>query len=96
MQTQRWIAQNILNAVRPHDASYAFARNRDLVGAARRHAGARWLVKMDVRRFFESISEQQVYFVFRRLGYPALLSFQLARICTRLPKGGFASAAAGL
>jgi RNA-directed DNA polymerase len=85
MQTQRWIAQNILNVVKPHEASFAFAKDRDLVGAANKHAGARWLVKMDVRSFFESISEQQVYFVFRRLGYPSLLSFQLARICTRLP-----------
>jgi RNA-directed DNA polymerase len=85
MQAQRWIAQNILNVVTPHDASYAFAKNRDLVKSATKHAGARWLVKMDVRSFFESISEQQVYFVFRRLGYPALLCFQMARICTRLP-----------
>jgi len=85
MRTQRWIAQNILNAVTPHDASYAFAKDRDLVQSATKHAGAKWLVKMDVRNFFESISERQVYFVFRRLGYPALLCFQLARICTRLP-----------
>jgi RNA-directed DNA polymerase len=87
MQTQRWIAQNILNAISPHDASYAFAKGRDLVGAAQKHTGARWLVKVDVRNFFESVSEQQVYFAFRRLGYPSLLSFQLARICTRLPLG---------
>src|SRR4051812_25150863 len=52
MQAQRWIAQNILNAVTPHDASYAFAKDRDLVKAAGKHAGARWLVKMDVRNFF--------------------------------------------
>ena len=58
MQTQRWIAQNILNAVTAHEASYAFAKNRDLVKAATKHAGATWLVKMDVRSFFESISEQ--------------------------------------
>jgi RNA-directed DNA polymerase len=89
MQAQRWIAQNILNVVTPHDASYAFAKNRDLVKAASKHSGARWLVKMDVTSFFESISEQQVYFVFRRLGYPALLCFQLARICTRLPLPDF-------
>ena len=88
MQAQRWIAQHILNAVPPHDASYAFAKDRDLVKSARKHAGARWLVKMDVRSFFESISERQVYFVFRSLGYPALLCFQLARICTRLPLEG--------
>jgi RNA-directed DNA polymerase len=85
MQAQRWIAQHILNRVTPHDASYAFAKERDLVKSAMKHAGARWLVKIDVRRFFESISEQQIYFVFRSLGYPALLCFQLARICTRLP-----------
>jgi RNA-directed DNA polymerase len=70
-------------------ASYAFAKNRDLVKAASKHSDARWLVKMDVTTFFESISEQQVYFVFRRLGYPALLCFQLARICTRLPLPDF-------
>jgi RNA-directed DNA polymerase len=88
MQAQRWIAQHILNTVTPHDASYAFAKDRDLVKSARKHAGARWLVKIDVRSFFESISERQVYFVFRSLGYPALLCFQLARICTRLPLEG--------
>jgi RNA-directed DNA polymerase len=88
MQAQRWIAQHILNCVTPHDASFAFAKKRDLVKAALKHAGARWLVKIDVRRFFESISERQVYFVFRRLGYPALLCFQLARICTRFSLEG--------
>jgi RNA-directed DNA polymerase len=85
MQTQRWIAQNILNPIDPHPASFAFAPGRDLVGAAKRHVGSKWLLKMDVRHFFESISEQQVYRVFRSLGYGALLSFQMARICTRLP-----------
>lgn len=38
---------------------------------------------MDVRDFFASITERQVYRVFRRLGYGALLSFQMARLCTR-------------
>ncbi len=85
MQTQRWIAQNLLNPIDPDPASFAFAPKRDLVGAAKRHVGSRWLLKMDVRHFFESISEQQVYRVFRSLGYGALLSFQMARICTRLP-----------
>lgn len=84
MRAQRWIAQNILNAVPPHPVSYAFAPGRDLVGAAKRHVEAKWLVKMDVRHFFESICERRVYRVFRSLGYGALLSFQMARVCTRL------------
>jgi RNA-directed DNA polymerase len=84
MRLQRWIAQNILNEVTPHPASFAFAPKRDLVGAAWRHTEAKWLLKMDVRHFFESIHERKVYWVFRTFGYTALLSFQMARLCTRL------------
>jgi RNA-directed DNA polymerase len=86
MQVQRWIAQNILQVTPLHPASYAFANKRDLVGAAHQHLGAKWIVKMDVRHFFESISEKAVYRVFRSFGYGALLSFQMARICTRLAR----------
>lgn len=85
MRVQRWIAQNILQAMPSHPASFAFIRERDLVGAAERHVGAKWLVKMDVRHFFESIYEDSAYRVFRGFGYGALISFQMARICTRLP-----------
>ncbi len=90
MRLQRWIAQNILNEVTPHAASFAFTPKRDLVGAAWRHTEAKWLLKMDVRHFFESISERQTYWVFRTLGYTALVSFQLARLCTRLTQHGAA------
>jgi RNA-directed DNA polymerase len=85
MRVQRWIAQNILNVIEPEPISFAFAPGRDLVGAAKIHLEAKWLVKMDVRHFFESIPEWRVYRLFRALGYGALLSFQLARLCTRLP-----------
>jgi RNA-directed DNA polymerase len=97
MHTQRWIAQNILNAVVPHPASFAFAPGRSLLDAASHHAGCSWLIKLDVRNFFEAISERRVYRVFRELGYGALISFELARICTRSPapsavgSGAFAS-----
>lgn len=86
MRVQRWIAQNILQTTPVHDASFAFSKDRDLVGAARMHAAAKWVVKMDVRHFFESIPERAVFFVFRSFGYNALLAFQMARICTRLPE----------
>ncbi len=84
MRVQRWIAQNILQVTPVHHASFAFSRDRDLVDAARKHVGAKWVVKMDVRHFFESILEDSVYRVFRSFGYGALVSFQMARICTRL------------
>lgn len=85
MRTQRWIAQSILNVIEPHPASFAFAPRRNLIDAARRHAGCRWLVKLDLRNFFEAISEQRVYHVFKELGYGDLISFELARLCTHGP-----------
>ena len=84
MQLQRWIAQNILKPITPHPASYAFHRDGGIVKAAARHVNCTWLVKMDVSDFFDSISERAVYRVFRSLGYGSLLSFQMARLCTRV------------
>jgi RNA-directed DNA polymerase len=85
MRLQRWIAQNILSKAVPHASSYAFFPDRGILKAAQRHCGCRWLVKVDIRSFFDGIREQQCYRVFRSLGYGALLSFELARICTRGP-----------
>lgn len=82
MRVQRWIAQNIL-IIEPHEASFAFFPNRGIREAAQRHAGCSWLIKMDVTDFFHSITEYDVFKVFRRLGYSSLLSFELTRICTR-------------
>ena len=42
------------------------------------------LIKIDIERFFESISERQIYHVLRGLGYRALLAFEMTRLCTRV------------
>lgn len=88
MQVQRWICQNILALIRPHAASVAFSKGDTLVEAARLHCGSRWLIKMDVRNFFESINEIAVYRVFRACGYQALVAFELTRLCTRAGSPG--------
>lgn len=81
---QQWITRHVLAHGRPHSASTAFAPGAKLIDAVGPHCGSRWLIKVDVRRFFESISEISVYNVFRRLGYQPLISFELARLCTRI------------
>lgn len=82
MKVQRWIALNVLKHVPAHDASVAFSKGNKLFKAVAPHCSAKWLVKLDIRRFFESISEASVYRVFRSLGYEPLISFELARLCT--------------
>jgi len=84
MGIQRWINRNILILGNPSSVSYAFTKGISVKDAAELHCGCRWLIKLDVRQFFESISEIPVYRVFRKFGYQPLISLELTRLCTRL------------
>jgi RNA-directed DNA polymerase len=84
---QRWIVDHILLKRRASTASFAYSRGASPIVCARRHLGARWLVKIDIHDFFESIGERRVYFVFRDCGYQPLIAFELARLCTRISTG---------
>ena len=84
LRVQRWITQAILAKALPHHASVAFSKGNRLLDAAAVHCECRWLIKLDVTNFFESISEIMVYRVFRSLGYQPLISFEMTRLSTRL------------
>ena len=93
LKVQRWITQLILANITPHSASVAFSKGDKLLHAAAPHCNCHWLIKLDVRNFFESINEVAVYRVFRSLGYQALIAFEMTRLCTRL--GGHSRFRAG-
>ena len=82
MRVQRWINTHILQRQPVHRSCFAFRAGKSIVDCARRHTGARWLVKMDITNFFGSISEIQVYRVFRNIGYQPLVAFEMARLTT--------------
>jgi RNA-directed DNA polymerase len=84
---QKWILTHIVGRVPCHPASFAYERNKSIAQCARRHLGASWLVKLDVHDFFASIDERQVFQVFTELNYGHLVSFEMARLCTRLGIG---------
>lgn len=88
MGIQRWVLENCLDSLDHHDSSYAYRRGRSIAACAKRHLGATWLVKLDLHNFFGGIEENRVFEVFRSIGYPPLLSFELARICTRVHRTG--------
>jgi RNA-directed DNA polymerase len=83
MDVQRWILRNVLSALESHQSSYAYQQGRSILCCAEAHLNSRWLVKMDIHDFFGSVRERRVYPVFLDLGYPRLLSFEMARLCTR-------------
>ncbi|HEY3558724.1 MAG TPA: reverse transcriptase family protein [Kribbella sp.] len=83
MDVQRLILRRALRSIESHPRSFAYQNNRSIVDCARLHVGAHWLIKLDLHDFFGSISEKRAYEVFNRQGYSNLVSFELARLCTR-------------
>lgn len=84
LTVQSWIATEVLSHAPCHSASTAFAPGSRLAQAAARHCGAVWMVKIDLRDFFESLTEIDAHRVFLERGYQPLVAFELARLCTRL------------
>ena len=87
-KVQQFINSEILQKIQPHPASFAFHSNGGIKRCALKHCGARWLFQYDLKDFFYTINEKNVYDIFHNQGYRSLLAFELARICTttRLPK----------
>lgn len=75
----------MLGESRPGPNSYAYQRGVSAKDCAEVHAGSRWLVKLDLRDFFNSIDERRVAKIFRKTGTDELTSVQLAKLCTRIP-----------
>jgi RNA-directed DNA polymerase len=86
LMVQRWLAKNVLAHAtsKIHPASTAYAPGSKIIEAARPHCGCRWLIKLDIKNFFESITEMGAYRAYRSLGYQRLIAFELARLSTRL------------
>jgi len=62
-------------------------RSRDYVACAKQHCGARSLLKLDIKDFFDNIHEDVVLSIFRKvLKYPEDVSLVLTRICTHNSK----------
>lgn len=88
MAAQKWINENILGIQSTQDLisihSTAYKKKSSHINNALIHHGEKELIKLDITRFFESISERQVFNVFKEIGYKNSVAFILTRICTRL------------
>jgi len=83
---QRWIDKFILKQLDKNSYSFAYESGMKIIDCASKHLRCKWLVKIDLRDFFQSLSEIQVYHVFKKQGYSELVSMELARLCTRIYK----------
>ncbi len=87
---QRWILRNILEKVPVPRYVHGFVPDRSILTNATSHVAARMVMNLDIKNFFPSIKWNQVFNLFRHLGYSKKVSFYLARLTTLadvLPQG---------
>ena len=93
---QRWILDNILDNMQPSQYATGFIKKRSIVDNATNHVGANYLLNLDLRNFFPTITFQSVFRLFFYYGYTKEVSYTLAKLCThegKLPQGSPASPA---
>lgn len=79
---QDWLLHNILEQIPCSQYCQAYIKGSSIKNNAELHLGKKYIIKLDLENFFESISERQVYKIFRKLGYLPNISFLFTRICT--------------
>lgn len=79
---QHWIKSNILDKIPQVDCVMGFVRGKSIADNAKPHVGKQYILKMDIKDFFESIEEYFVVGVFKKIGYTTQVSKVLASICT--------------
>lgn len=73
---------NLNNLYHPAGSVHGFVKKRNTLSNANCHLGAKFLLKLDVKNFFESISFDSVVRAFESLGFNSQISEELAKITT--------------
>lgn len=87
---QRTIHRRLLRALSAHPLACGFEEGTSVVDAARPHENRNSVVKLDIRRFFESTTEQRVCDWFEGIGWQPDAAALLTKLTTHeghLPQG---------
>lgn len=93
---QAWVLRNILEKVELSPCAMAYRKGKDfgIKNNANMHKDKKFIMKVDFKDFFSSISRKRVFFMFNSFGYSNEISNLLANMCTynkSLPQGAVTS-----
>lgn len=91
---QKWILNNILLKIEVHEKCFGFCKGKSIYDNASKHVGNDCVLNLDLKDFFPSISQKDVFYIFYNRGYTKKVSYYLAKLLTRdgkLPQGSPAS-----
>lgn len=87
---QRRILEHYLYQLDVSEYSTAYCKGKSLLDNASPHIGNECVLRLDISHFFDSIDDDMVYLVMKRLGLSIPATTLLTRLCTykaRLPQG---------
>nr|WP_285509331.1 reverse transcriptase family protein [Actinokineospora sp. NBRC 105648] len=81
-EVQRRLLRHVLSAIPLHEAAHGFRPGRSVHTFARPHAGRPTVVRVDLARFFSTITAARVRALFATAGYRHEVAAVLAALCT--------------
>jgi len=85
---QSWFGYHLSRAIGLSDHVHGFVPSRSTVTAARTHCPARWVLSVDIRDFFGSVTPDRVFACLTSLGYTRLAAHLMTDLCTLALEGG--------
>jgi hypothetical protein len=85
-KAQRWLLRNVVEKLPVHGAAHGFLAARSIATNAHVHAGARVIVKVDVKDFFPTVTFRRVKGLFRKGGLPENVATLCALLATEPPR----------
>jgi len=83
---QRWIAREVTEHLPVHGAAHGFLTGRSIASNAQVHAGARVVVKLDIRGFYPTVTMRRVKGLLRRAGLGEQVATLMALLATESPR----------
>ena len=83
---QRWITREVTDHLPVHGAAHGFLIGRSIVTNAKVHAGARIVVKLDIRGFYPTVTMRRVKGLLRRAGLGEQVATLMALLATESPR----------
>ncbi|OKL40004.1 retron St85 family RNA-directed DNA polymerase [Pontibacter flavimaris] len=87
---QRWLLKNYFNEIPVSNSANGFIIGRGIKRNAKFHLKKEYLLTVDIKDFFTSISQKQVFLTLNKTFPDKDLALKLAKVCTfnrRLPQG---------
>lgn len=87
---QSWILHNILENIQVSESAKGFIKGKSILENAQEHLNNEYVISLDIKDFFPSISSKIIYKIFRYYGYTKQVASILTNICTYndvLPQG---------